>query len=266
MRADAFLGGGLLPGFLWVLARVAGVFAFLPLSSFRATPEPVKVVLSLGFTAMLWPLWRAQASPGLSTAAPALSMPAIVAGMVGEAALGLAIGMAVAIALELFSAAAQMVSLQAGFGFASTIDPSSGADSTALITGAQVTAGLLFFAVGGDRALVRVLADSLRLCPPPAFAMNKGWADAMTRFSSTIFSSGLRLAAPVLALLLLADFSLAVLGRLQAQLQLVTLTMPVKLLATLLVLAATISFQPGFLNASLAQAVRLMEGMLRSAH
>jgi flagellar biosynthetic protein FliR len=261
MRADAFFGGGVLPGFLWVLARVAGVFAFLPLSSFRATPEPVKVVLSLGFTAMLWPLWRAQAA-----AAPALSMPAIVAGMVGEAALGLAIGMAVAIALELFSAAAQMVSLQAGFGFASTIDPASGADSTALITGAQVTAGLLFFAVGGDRALVRVLADSLRLCPPPAFAMNRGWAEAMTRFSSTIFSSGLRLAAPVLALLLLADFSLAVLGRLQAQLQLVTLTMPVKLLATLLVLSATMAFQPGFLNRALAQAVRLMEGMLRSAH
>jgi len=261
MRADAFLGGGILPGFLWILARVAGVFAFLPLGAFSATPEPVKVVLSLGFTAMLWPLWQAH-----TAAASALSMSAIVAGMVGEAALGLAIGMAVAIALELFSAAAQMVSLQAGFGFASTIDPASGADSTALITGAQITAGLLFFAVGGDRALVRVLADSLRLCPPPAFAMNSGWADAMTRFASTIFSSGLRLAAPVLALLLLADFSLAVLGRLQAQLQLVTLTMPVKLLATLLVLVATMSFQPGFLNASLAQAVRLMEGMLRSAH
>lgn len=261
MRADAFLGGGLLPGFLWTLARVAGVFVFLPLGAFRATPELVKVVLSLGFTAMLWPLWRVQAA-----AVPELSMAGIVAGMVGEAALGLALGMAVAIVLELFSAAAQMVSLQAGFGFASTIDPTSGADSTALITVAQVTAGLLFFAVGGERALVRVLADSLRLCPPPAFAMNSGWADAMTRFSSTIFSAGLRLAAPVLALLLLADFSLAVLGRLQASLQLVTLTMPVKLLATLLVLASTMVFYPAFLTTALSQAVRLMEGMLRSAH
>jgi flagellar biosynthetic protein FliR len=261
MRADAFLGGGVLPGFLWTLARVAGVFAFLPLGAFSATPGPVKVVLSLGFTAMLWPLWRAQAA-GIRD----LSMAGIVAGMAGEAALGLAIGITVAIALELFSAAAQMVSLQAGFGFASTIDPMSGADSTALITVAQVTAGLLFFAIGGERALVRVLADSLRLCPPPAFVMNSGWVDAMTRFSSTIFSAGLRLAAPVVALLLLTDFSLAVLGRLQAQLQLVTLTMPVKLLATLLVLAATTVFYPGFLNQSLTEAVRLMEGMLRSAH
>jgi flagellar biosynthetic protein FliR len=258
MRVDAFLGGGMLPGFLWMLARVSGVFAFLPLGAFSATPAPVKVVLSLGFTAMLWPLWRAPAAPAFSPAA-------IVAGMAGEAALGMAIGITVAIALELFSAAAQMVSLQAGFGFASTIDPASGADSTALITVAQVTAGLLFFAVGGERALVRVLADSLRLCPPPAFVMNGSWVEAMTRFSSTIFSAGLRLAAPVLALLLLADFSLAVLGRLQAQLQLVTLTMPVKLLATLLVLAATMTFYSGFLTRSLAQAVRLMEGMLRSA-
>jgi flagellar biosynthetic protein FliR len=260
MRAETFLGGGLLPGFLWTLARVAGVFAFLPLGAFRATPEPVKAVLALGFTAMLWPLWRTQAM-----AVRELSLAGIVAGMVGEAALGLAIGMAVAIVLELFSAAAQMVSLQAGFGFASTIDPTSGADSTALITLAQITAGLLFFAVGGERALVRVLADSLRLCPPPAFAMNSDWATAMTRFSSTIFSAGLRLAAPVLALLLLTDFALAVLGRLQAQLQLVTLTMPVKLAATLLVLAATMAFHPGFLTAGLAQGVRMLEQMLRSA-
>jgi flagellar biosynthetic protein FliR len=260
MRAEALPGAGVLPGFLWTLARVTGVFAFLPLGAFRATPEPVKAVLALAFTAMLWPLWRGQAA-----SAQPLSLAGIVAGMAGEAALGLAIGMAVAIVLELFSAAAQMVSLQAGFGFASTIDPTSGADSTALITAAQVTAGLLFFTVGGERALVRVLADSLRLCPPPAFGIQSGWADAMTRFGATIFRSGLRLAAPVVALLLLTDFSLAVLGRLQSQLQLVTLTMPVKLAATLLLLSATMALHPGFLMNGLNDAVRLVEGMLRSA-
>jgi flagellar biosynthetic protein FliR len=156
--------------------------------------------------------------------------------------------------------------LQAGFGFASTIDPTSGADSTVLITLAQLTAGLLFFSTGGDRMLVKVLADSLRICPPESFTLTRGWAEPIVRFSSTIFSAGLRLAAPIVALLLLADVSLAVLGRMQQQLHLVSLTMPVKLGATMVLLSLTVAFQPGFFESMMASGVRLMESLLRSAH
>lgn len=263
MPAESLLSYPTLLGFLFTLARVSGVFAFLPLASFRATPEAVKIVLSLAFTVMLWPEWKSPITPG---GADDASISRIVAGLAGEMALGLAIGLIIAIVLELFQVAAQIVSLQAGFGFASTIDPTSGADSTVLITLAQLTAGLLFFATGGDRMLVRVLADSLRLCPPESFTLKSGWADAIIRFSATIFSAGLRLAAPVVALLLLADFSLAVLGRMQAQLQLVSLTMPVKLAATMLLLSVTLAFQPGFMESMMATGTRLIEGILRSGH
>ena len=194
------------------------------------------------------------------------SLSRIVVGLAGEMALGLAIGLVITIVLELFQVAAQIASLQAGFGFASTIDPTSGADSTVLITLAQLTAGLLFFTGGGDRMLVRVLADSIRLCPPESFTISRGWADAITRFSSTIFSSGLRLAAPVVALLLLADVSLAVLGRMQQQLHLVSLTMPLKLVAAMLVLSFTLTFQPAFFESMMSQGVRLIEAMFRSSH
>jgi flagellar biosynthetic protein FliR len=114
--------------------------------------------------------------------------------------------------------------------------------------------------------LVKVLADSMRLCPPESFTMKSGWADAIIRFSSTIFSAGLRLAAPVIALLLLADVSLAVLGRMQQQLHLVSLTMPLKLVAAVLLLSVTVTFQPAFFDSMMASGVRLMEAILRSAH
>ena len=159
-----------------------------------------------------------------------------------------------------------MVSLQAGFGFASTVDPSSGADSTVLIVTAQLTAGLLFFATGADRLLVRALADSMRLCPPESFAINRGWAEAMVRFAATIFGSGLRLAAPVIALLLLADGTLAVLGRIQTTIHLVSLTMPLKLCAAMLLVASTLVFQPRLFDSTMNTAIRLIEGIIRSRH
>jgi flagellar biosynthetic protein FliR len=256
MDADPLFTYSALFGFLFTLARVSCVFAFLPLAAFRAAPEPAKIVMSLGFTLILWPEWKAPAG--------AMSIGGILVGVAGEVTLGIAIGLALTIVLEIFQVAAQVVSLQAGFGFASTVDPSSGADSTVLLTTAQITAGLLFFATGADRMLVRALADSIRLCPPESFAMNPGWAQALIRFAGTVFGLGLRLAAPVIALLLLADGSLAVLGRIQTQIHLVSLTMPIKLAAAMLLVASTLVFQPHIFQSAMENAIRLMEGMIRS--
>ncbi len=249
---------GVLYGFLLTLARISGALAFLPLAAFRATPEPARIVLALGFTLILWPQWKApHGFPQLS---------GILAGVLTELALGLAIGIAVAIVMEVFQVAAQMVSLQAGFGFASTIDPTNGADSTVLLTLAQILAGLMFFTSGADRMLIRALSDSMQLAPPTVFQLKAHWAEGMIRFSASIFSSGFRLAAPVVALLLLADASLAVLGRVQSQIHLVSLTMPVKLLATTLLLATSIGIQPRFFASAITQCIRFIEGMLRSSH
>jgi flagellar biosynthesis protein FliR len=106
----------------------------------------------------------------------------------------------------------------------------------------------------------------MRLAPPETFTLNKEWIPAMIQFASQIFSAGLRLAAPLLALLLLADASLAVIGRVQAQLHLISLTMPVKLAGTMLLLSATIVLQPAFFESMMTSWARLVEGILRSAH
>ena len=54
---------------------------------------------------------------------------------------------------------------------------------------------------------------------------------------SAIFSTGLRLVLPLLALLLIVDISLALLARLNSQLQLITLAFPIKMLLSLGLLA-----------------------------
>jgi flagellar biosynthesis protein FliR len=258
MSAEPLFSYATLFGFLFTLARVSCVFALLPLAAFRSAPDSAKIVLSLAVTLILFPEWKAPVSVDAGVGR-------LVGGIAGEAAMGLTIGLAVAIVMEVFQVAAQVVSLQAGFGFASTVDPTSGADSTVLLTLSQITAGLLFFTTGADRMLIRALADSMRLCPPGSISMNRGWAEAMIRFSATIFSSGLRLAAPIVALLLLADAALAVLGRVQVQIHLVSLTMPVKLGVAMLMLASTLVFQPHFFETTMESCIRLLEAIFRSA-
>jgi flagellar biosynthetic protein FliR len=259
MGAEPLVNYAALFGFLFALARISGVFAFLPLAAFRAAPETARIVLAIAFTMLLRPEWKSPLGADASTGR-------MLAGIAAESALGLTIGLALAIVLDVFQMAAQAVSQLAGLGYASTIDPTSGADSTVLLSTAQITAGLLFFVTGADRLLVKALAESMRLVPPESFTLNKAWIPAMIQFASNIFSAGLRLAAPVIALLLLADASLAVLGRVQAQLHLISLTMPVKLLSTMLLLSATIGLQATFFESLMTQWARLVEGILRSAH
>src|SRR5438477_5025657 len=99
MPADSLFTYATLFGFLFTLARVSAVFAFLPLAAFRAAPETARIVLALAFTLLVRSDWKAPIGANATIGRMA-------AGLAGEAALGLAIGLALAIVLEVFQLAA----------------------------------------------------------------------------------------------------------------------------------------------------------------
>ncbi len=223
---------GLLLGFLFVLSRVAGIFVFAPVPGMKNGPDMLRVLLALAITVALYPVW-----PHVTEPNPTISF--VVAAIFSEAAFGLAIGLAVAFTLEALQMAAQVMGVQAGYGYASTIDPATQADSPVLLVFAQLFSGLLFFATGLDREIIRACALSLQTIPPGSFTVTADLAHSLIRLSSGIFSIGMRLALPAVALLGMLDLSLALLGRVNSQLQLITLAFPVKMLAALVLLAFT---------------------------
>lgn len=235
MVSEAGLPVATLCSFLLVLARVAGAIVFIPIPGASAAPEPVRAVFALSLTMALAPFWPAVQPSGVGP---------LLASLAAEASLGLAVGLVVGLAAEAFVIFGQIVGLQAGYSFASTIDPSTQADSSVLTVLAQTVAGLLFFTTGLHREVVRAVVSSLETLPPGAFLLTAGKADLVVRLSSSIFSVGLRLALPVVALLLMVDIALALLGRINQQLQLLTLAFPVKMLASLALLAAMSAIFP----------------------
>jgi flagellar biosynthesis protein FliR len=101
---------------------------------------------------------------------------------------------------------------------------------------AQLLAGLLFFAFGIDRHVLRALAESLTAYPPGAFAVSRAAADEILKLATSVLNTGLRLALPISGLMILIDVALSVLGRVHAQMQLVQMSFPIKLLLCLGVL------------------------------
>lgn len=223
--------------FLLVLARVGGLIAFLPVTAFRAAPMIFRAVLAFTITIALYPVWPHL--PDTLASAGQLTMWAF-----SEMGFGLAAGLAVALLLEGFQVGAQVLGMPAGFGYAQTIDPNSQADSSVLQVIMMLTTGLLFFSFGIDSALIRILGASFQKYPAGSWSFTQASMDSLIHLGAGMFSLGLRVAMPVVALLLLIDVALALIGRMQQQLHLLSLAFPVKMIAALGILTVIAPLLP----------------------
>ncbi|HET8548626.1 MAG TPA: flagellar biosynthetic protein FliR [Bryobacteraceae bacterium] len=256
MSAEAGLPVSLVCSFLLVPARVSFAFIFVPLPGARAAPDAARVVLAVATTIALYPVW-----PAVTIAELQLSQ--LMQWVGSEAAFGLTIGVAVGLISEAFVMAAQMIGFQAGYSYASAVDPATQSDSTVLQMAAQLCAGLLFFVTGLHREVLRAVAHSLEAWPPGTFMITDSIGAAVRNLGGVMLSTAVRLALPVLALTMLVDVSLALLGRINSHLQLLTLAMPLKMLAALAMFAALLSVFPAVFERNASQTFAVLGRVLR---
>jgi flagellar biosynthesis protein FliR len=254
MRGELVLSISTLLGFLLTLIRVGGVFIFVPIPGINSVLSPARVILTLGVTISLFSQWPQIAdipSAGL-----------FLLWMMVEAGLGLGIGLTVAFVSESLGVGAQMMGLPAGFGFATTIDPNTQADSTVLVIFSQLTAGLLFFATGIDRDIIYVFARSLQNWPAGTFTLTRGAAEQVISLGATMIGTGFRLALPMIAILMMVDISLALLGRINAQLHLTAVAFPIKMIIGFLLLGWLTLLLPTLFRAGMNASFGAMRGLI----
>ncbi|HLK49899.1 MAG TPA: flagellar biosynthetic protein FliR [Bryobacteraceae bacterium] len=240
MRGELVLSTSTLLGFLMTLARVGGLFVFVPIPGMGLRANQARIVLTLCIAIALFPNWPHPSA--------ALSGAEMAGWLIDEAALGIGIGLTVGFVLEGFYVAAQIMGLQAGYAYASTIDPNSQADSSVLVIFAEMAVGLLFFALGLDREVIGIFARSMEIAPAGSLVLARGPAAQLLYLGGLMFSTGVRLALPIVAVLLLIDISLALLGRVNAQLQLLTIAFPLKMMVALTIIGWLVLLMPGILR------------------
>ena len=231
MPIKVSFGPEALYGFLLTLTRVGSALMLLPLPAFKDAVQMGRVVLVLGITFALMPVWPAvRFNP--------LSGSQFLMAVLGEMGCGLLLGLAISFLNGTFQMAAQTISMQAGFSFASTFDPSSQADTTVFQMLSQLLTGILFFCLGIHRQLLRLLAHSFDVFSPEKTVLSANSVHALAALGAMMFGTGLRFGLPVVALLLLIEVAVALLNRLHAQLYLITLTFPAKTALSFAFLAA----------------------------
>jgi flagellar biosynthesis protein FliR len=219
-----------LVSFLLVLTRVGSAIAIVPIPGMRTAPGAPKAVLVLAVTVSLCRYWMVP-TPGDWTASR------LVVAVASESAFGLGVGVGVSLLLEAAQVAGQLISLQAGFSYASTIDPASDADSGIILILFQLLTATIFFSLGLDRVILRGFGESLARIPPGTYHLAPAAMESILKVGSAMFQLAFRLALPLTAVLLVSDIALALAGRFMQQLQLSTVLFPVKTLGSLAMLA-----------------------------
>jgi flagellar biosynthesis protein FliR len=140
-------------------------------------------------------------------------------------------------------------------------DPLAGGSSSILGRLWYLMAAVLFFLLDGHHWVIAGLARSYELCPVGELIYQPRLGLLAVEVVSALFSLGLRLAAPLIAALLLADLTMGLIGRGMPQMNLMLVGMPAKILLGLAALAACSPLIAG----QLGQIIELYRGLLPQA-
>ncbi len=131
----------------------------------------------------------------------------------GEAALGLAIGVCARLVLLAGELAGQIIGVPMGIGFMQVVDPLSGNQLVVTSRFYLAMTVLVFLVLGGHHIVIGGLAASLRSWPPgrglPAGEM--GWY--VPDLAGVVLHAGVSLAAPVLVAILAVKVGLGIIAR-----------------------------------------------------
>ena len=227
--------------FLAIFARTATVFSFVPIPGLKSPVSVARIILSLAVTLAL-----ASVSPPIAKST--LGSGDFVVLLVSEFCLGLTAGLLLSFFFEVFQFAAQMLSQQAGFSYAATIDPTNNTDTGVLLVLSQLLAGLTGLALGLDRQIISILSESFQVLPPGHFAFTPSLLSSVQKAGATVFQVGPSLAIPSVALFLCIDIILGILSRIEQQLQLTTILFPLKTAGSVAVVIVIFSVYPGVMS------------------
>ena len=212
--------------------RVAPVFALAPPFSQIRTPASFRVLFGLGVSACL-----VAADPALVQIND-LSLGNLI--MVGarELLLGIVFVMAFQLMFGMLYLAGRTIDIQAGFGLAMLIDPTSKVQTPLVGTLFAYAASVVFFAVGGHQDLLRLMEASLRAIPLGTGHLQLSGLARVATFMGVLSMTSFGVAGGAILSLFLVDAAIALLSRTVPQMNVLVLGFQVKTLLLLLVLPA----------------------------
>jgi flagellar biosynthetic protein FliR len=244
-----------LAGFALLLVRPGMLVIGTPLFGGSYAPAQVRVGLIVLVATVLAPFI-------------ALPSPVAAGGLVLLVARELVIGLALAFAIRVLLAGAEFAGhfsgYQIGLSVGSLIDPLTGVRNNVLAILYINVAIVVCLSTNAHHALLRALLDSYQALPIGPGGLDVTGVSHVAGLLGTVFVMGVRIAAPVVLVLLVVELALGLLGRVAPALNVMIAGAPVRLVVGLLLVAATTIVFPSVISQYLPGAFRLAADLAAS--
>lgn len=216
-------------GLLWPLSRVLGVISTAPILGDSTIPMRAKLGLGLVLTLIIMP--TIPEIPQFEI----FSLQGLLI-LVQQIIIGVAMGFSVRLVFAAVGMAGQMIGMTMGLGFATFFDPQTQGQNTAVSQFLSMLLMLIFLSLDGHLMIVTALTDSF-VTMPIAMGSQSIEPVKIAMWGQSIFTTGMLLALPAIAALLITNMALGVLTRTAPQLNLFGIGFPLTLSIGFLVLA-----------------------------
>jgi flagellar biosynthetic protein FliR len=240
---------------VWPFFRVAGVLMVAPVFGAKLVPLRIRLAMSVMATCALSPLVPSTQEFTLSLASGLV--------VVQEVVIGIAMGFCLQMIFDALIMAGQTIASSMGLGLATMIDPQRGISVPVVSQFFVILGMLIFLALGGHLATIRLVADSFQILPlgqplsPDGFLMVARWGDQL-------FAGALRIALPAATALLIANIAFGVMSRAAPTLNLFAVGLPAGLLIGLVLLLLNLEHLSSLLAEFLQATLTMLAQMLAS--
>ena len=221
--------------YLLASLRIGAWLFLVPPFAGRTIPTTAKVMLALGLAFAVGP---SIAAAGVPTGSLELLVVAVT-----QVVIGVALGFVAAMILGAIAAAGSLIDVFGGFALATAFDPLSMQMNTIFGKFHQFLATMILFATGGHLVVIGGLLKTFEVLPlgeSPSLGGPAMLVEAFTMF----FLTAVQIALPMIAVLFIADLSLALLTKVAPQMNALNVMFPVKIGLTLLLVGLSFPALP----------------------
>jgi flagellar biosynthetic protein FliR len=214
--------------FMAIFARIGALTMVLPGIGDRTVPPRIRLVFALAVSLILYPLVHT-AFPPLPT-----TLNAMIAALVGEMLVGMAIGFTVRMIIAAILFAGSVIAFQTGLAFAQSVDPAQGVQSTLFSAFFSMLTVAVLFATNMHHLLLSAMHDSYVLFRPGSGFPAGDFAEVALATMAESLRVATQIAAPFLVFGLIFYLGVGVLTRLIPQVQVFFLAMPANIMLGLI--------------------------------
>ena len=229
-------------GFVLVLTRMSAFFLVAPVFSWKTIPVRIKVAIVL----LLSVFFSVSVPPAINSDQTS-SLEAILL-ISAEALYGFALGLIVVLIFSAVKLSGRIIERQMGLAMAQTLDPLTGERVQPLGVLIELIFILLFLSANGHHLFLLIMSRSYETFPAGSIPTIPVLTAGIVKAGSTMLVACLRLAAPMLAAFLLLLVVLAVFARIMPDMNILFISMPLRVGLGLLMMGMFLPFINQFVS------------------